>query len=246
MKAMILAAGLGTRLRPITDKIPKALVKIHDLPILEIIIQRLVYYGFKEIVINLHYLPEKIISFIEGKNFRGARIYFSHEKEKILDTGGAIKQARKYLDDGRPFLVHNVDVISDIDLLKMYRYHQSLKALATLAVKDKKSRRSLLFDNNWLLSGWDNMDTRERKIIRSGNSNGLMGIGFCGIHVISTEIFDLMQEEEVFSIINTYIHLASRHRIVGYSVEDNLWMDIGSHQQLELANRIDPVKYLTE
>jgi NDP-sugar pyrophosphorylase family protein len=246
MKAMILAAGLGTRLRPITDDIPKALVRIRDLPILEIIIKRLAYYGFREIVINLHYLPEKIIEFLENRNFQGIRIYFSSENQKILDTGGGIKHARRYLEDGTPFLVHNVDVISDIDLLKMYQYHQSRNTLATLAVKDKNSRRCLLFDKDWLLSGWENLDTGERSILRSYYGKDLIRIGFCGIHVISPQIFDLMQKENVFSIINTYIQLASRYRIGGYTVEDNLWMDIGSHKQLEIANQIDPANYLTE
>ncbi len=244
MKAMILAAGLGTRLRPLTNNLPKALVKVQELPIIEIIIRRLAYHGFRDIVINVHYLPEMIISFLETRDFQGIHFYISHEKDKILDTGGGIKKAREWLDDGQPFLVHNVDVISNIDLLEMYRFHQAENVLATLAVKDKTSPRCLLFDNDWLLSGWENRETGERKIIRRTSPGDLQRIGFCGIHVINPDIFDLMQKEEVFSIINTYIQLASEYNILGYRVEENLWMDIGSHQQLEEANRIDAENYL--
>lgn len=244
MKAMILAAGLGTRLRPLTNDLPKALVRVRDLPIIDIIIQRLAHYGFRDIVINLHYLPDKIISFLKTLDYKGIHFYLSEEKDKILDTGGGIKYAREWLEDGQPFLVHNVDVISDIDLLKMYQFHQTEKALATLAIKDNNSHRNLLFDRDWLLSGWENRDSCEKKIIRKADHRDLQPIGFCGIHVISPDIFDLMQKEEVFSIISTYVQLASEYKIVGYPVENNLWMDIGSHQQLEAANRIDPEKYL--
>ena len=246
MKAMILAAGLGTRLRPLTNTLPKALVKVQNIPIMEIIIRQLSFYGFKDIVINLHYLPDQILSYLDSQNHRDIRFYVSHEADKILDTGGGIKHAREWLDDGNPFLVHNVDVISDIDLLEMYRFHQAENALATLAVKDKNSPRSLLFDRNWILSGWENLDTDERKIIRKESPGDLHRIGFCGIHVISPEIFNLMQKENVFSIINTYIQLASDYKIVGFPAEENLWMDIGSHQQLKEANKLDPEKYLKE
>jgi NDP-sugar pyrophosphorylase family protein len=244
MKAMILAAGLGTRLRPITTSIPKALVRVQGLPILEIIIRRLAHYGFKDIVINLHYLPDPILSFLKKLNPYDIRIQISHETDRILDTGGGIKKARKWLDEGQPFLVHNVDVLSDIDLLEMYHYHLDREVLATLAVKNRNSSRSLLFDRTWRLSGWENRDTEERKIIRKTDPGDLQQIGFCGIHVISPKIFDLMQDDEVFSIINTYVQLAAEYTIVGFPAEENLWMDIGSHQQLREANRLDPGKYL--
>jgi len=244
MKAMILAAGLGTRLRPLTNHIPKALVRIQKLPILEIIIRRLVHYGFRDIVINLHYLPRQILSYLETRTGPGIQIHISHEEDQILDTGGGIKKAREWLDDGSSFLVHNVDVLSDINLLDMYQFHLNENALATLAIKDKNSRRSLLFDQEWRLAGWENHDTHERKIIHRVNTANLQPMGFCGIHVISTEIFDLMQKEEVFSIINTYIQLAAEYKIVGFTAEENLWMDIGSHEQLREANKLDPGKYL--
>jgi len=244
MKAMILAAGLGTRLRPITNTIPKALVKINSISMLGIIIQRMKYFGFNEIIINLHYLPEKIISYLEEKKYFGINICFTHEKDKLLDTGGGIKHARQFLDKGEPFLVHNVDVISNIDLGKIYKYHLDHDALATLAVKNKGSERSLLFDHLWQLSGWENSDTGENMIINEKRANGLRRIGFCGIHVISPEIFDLMQKDHVFSIINTYMDLASDHKIIGFNAEKNLWIDIGSHDQLEAARKIPPQAYL--
>jgi NDP-sugar pyrophosphorylase family protein len=246
MKAMILAAGLGTRLKPLTDTMPKAVVRINGIPIIGIIIRRLVNYGFTDIIINLHYLPEQIISYVESLQYPGISFWFSHEKERILDTGGGIKNARELLEDGQPFLVHNVDVISDIDLARIYQFHQSREAIATLAVKGKESHRSLLFDKDWLLAGWENSHSGESRIIRQPEGGSLRRIGFCGIHVISPEIFDLMQDDKVFSIINTYMQVGADHRIYGYPVEHNLWLDIGSHRQLEEANLIDPGKYLPE
>ncbi len=244
MKAMILAAGLGTRLRPLTNSTPKALVKIKGKTMLEIIIQRMKHFGFHDIVINVHHLPEKIISYLHEKKHFGINIYFSHENDKLLDTGGGIKQARQFLDKSGPFLVHNVDVISNVDLGKIYNYHIEQNALATLVVKNKGSDRSLLFDRNWHLAGWKNITTGEYKIITDNNSAGLHGIGFCGIHVISPDIFDLMQSNQVFSIINTYMNIALNHKIIGYNAEKNLWIDIGSHEQLETASKLDPQTYL--
>jgi NDP-sugar pyrophosphorylase family protein len=244
MRAMILAAGFGTRLKPLTDTLPKAMIRINGIPIIGIIIRRLVYYGFTDIIINLHYLPDEIVSYVKSLNLPGVRFYFSHEKEKILDTGGGIKFARELLDNGQHFLVHNVDVISNIDLNGIYHFHQSAKAMATLAVKGKNSHRSLLFDRDWLLAGWENSATGESRIIRLPANKMFKRIGFCGIHVISPAIFDLMQTEKVFSIINTYMQIGADQKIIGFPVEDNLWLDIGSHQQLEEANRIDPAKYL--
>ncbi len=246
MKAMILAAGLGTRLRPLTEELPKALVEVHGIPMLEIIIRRLIRAGFNEIVINLHYLPEKIMYFLEKNTFTGVNIRLIREEPDILDTGGGIKNAASLLQGEEPFVVHNVDVISDIDLRAMVGYHKKAGGLATLAVQGKDSERGLLFDETMKLAGWENRASGLRKVVEKKQKARLVRYGFCGIHVIDTAIFDLMQEESKFSIIDTYIRLAGAHRILGYPVEDNFWTDIGSFEQLETANRREKVRKIVE
>lgn len=243
MKAMILAAGLGTRLKPITDTVPKALVEVNGMPILEIIIRRLIKSGFNEVVINVHYYADKIIHFLNSKNNFDITIHISDESKEILDTGGGIKNAAPFLEGSEPFLVHNVDVISDIDLKAFYEFHTHHDPIASLAVKDKNSSRSLLFDKYWDLSGWKNSQTGASRIIKDIQSD-LRSIGFCGLHVINPGIFKIMKERGVFSIITTYMNLSSEYKILGYPVENNLWIDIGSHEQLKKAQSIDPKVYL--
>lgn len=244
MKAMILAAGLGTRLRPLTESIPKALVPIHGKPILEIIIRQLVKYGFTDVIINVHHHYNQVIEFLHAQNNFGINIQISDERNQILDTGGGIKKASWFLKGKEPFLVHNVDVVSNIDLNSMYDFHVQNNPLATLAVKEKGSARSLLFDASYRLCGWENTDTGKSRIIHPVPEEEMVHIGFCGVHVIDPIIFDHMNDSEIFSIITTYMKMADRYPIYGYSVEENLWMDIGSFEKLELAQNINPKVYL--
>lgn len=244
MKAMILAAGFGTRLKPLTESIPKAMVPVNGTPIIELIIKRLKKAGFTEIIINLHYLGHLIREHCEKNNYFGINIKFSDETDKILDTGGGIKKAAWFLDGDSPFLVHNVDVISNIDLKAVYDFHMIHKGLATLVVKGKDSARSLLFDQNWKIAGWRNSQTGIEKIIHGNKASKLMSIGFCGIHVIDPAIFKLIETEDVFSIITTYMRLAGSHPIYGFPIEKNLWIDIGSHEKLAFANSLQPGAYL--
>jgi NDP-sugar pyrophosphorylase family protein len=244
MKAMILAAGLGTRLRPLTENVPKALVEIKGKPILEIIILQLKSYGFKDIIVNIHHHYDLMIDYLRANNNFGVNIQISDEKEEILDTGGGIKKASWFLDDNKPFLVHNVDVISDINLKDMYEFHCRRHPLATLAVKDKDSSRSLVFDHSYRLFGWENSATGESRIISTLEKADKTNIGFCGIHVIDPDIFHHMAAKEKFSIISTYMNVSLEHPIIGYPVEQNLWMDIGRFEKLEYAQTIDPKIYL--
>jgi len=147
MKAMIFAAGLGTRLYPITQTTPKALIKVKNIPLIEIVIRRLMMFGYNEIIINIHHLADQIEQFVQSKNDFGIRIAFSDERDKLLDTGGGLKKASWFFDDGKPFLVHNVDVISDIDFGQLMERQIDSKALATLAVKTRPSSRYLLFNH---------------------------------------------------------------------------------------------------
>ena len=243
MKAMILAAGLGTRLLPLTESIPKALIRIHDRPILEIIILRLKNFGFADIIVNIHHHHDQIIDFLNANKSFGINIQISDENDQVLDTGGGIKKASWFLEGPEPFLVHNVDVISDIDLRAIYNFHMRHHPLATLAVKGKNSARSLLFNASYKLCGWENAETGESEIIPGMRRDDLVRIGFCGIHVIDPVIFKHFGSDKVFSIITTYMSLVGSNTIYGYPVEDNLWIDIGSFEQLMYARKIDPEIY---
>ena len=168
MRAFILAAGLGTRLKPLTNSVPKALVKINDKTLLEILIDKLILSGFNKIIINVHHFANQVIDFINQNNF-SAEIVISDESDKLLDTGGGLKKAAWFFDDGKPFLVHNVDILSNIDLKKMYNFHLQNNTLAALAIRKRKSTRYLLFTDDNNLCGWMNEKTGEQ--IKTENDN---------------------------------------------------------------------------
>lgn len=236
MKAMILAAGLGTRLHPLTKVRPKALVEVRGVPLLEIVLKRLLEVGVSEIIVNLHHFPEQIIQFLQRKNYFGIHIEFSQESQ-LLDTGGGLKKAASFFDDGKPFFLHNVDVISDINLLDMYRYHETHGNLATLAVKSRPASRYLIFDQQGLLCGWQSPSENKQLVTRqpAGSTSAL---GFCGIHVISPVIFTKMEEQGAFSIIDCYLRLAGQGELIrAFRVDDYCWEDVGSYEKwLKLNN----------
>ena len=157
MKAMIFAAGLGTRLRPLTDNMPKALVPVAGKPMLERVILRLKEAGFNEITVNIHHFGEQIIDFLRAHDNFGTEIHISDERGMLLDTGGGIKKARPFLDGQEPFLVHNADILTDIDLAGLYRHHLESDAESTLLVSERKTSRYLLFDDDYHLHGWINI-----------------------------------------------------------------------------------------
>ena len=163
MKAMIFAAGLGTRLRPLTDHMPKALVPVAGKPMLERVILRLKEAGFNEITVNIHHFGEQIIDFLRAHDNFGTEIHISDERGMLLDTGGGIKKARPFLDGQEPFLVHNADILTDIDLAGLYRHHLESDAESTLLVSERKTSRYLLFDDDYHLHGWINKSTGEVK-----------------------------------------------------------------------------------
>ena len=232
MKAMILAAGMGTRLRPLTDAIPKALVDMGGLPMIEHVIRRLVAVGVTEVVVNLFHLPDQIVRFLASKDHFGLRVEFSRETE-LLDTGGGLKQAAWFFDDGRPFLLHNVDVLSDIDLAALLRSHVDAKAFATLAVQARPSARQLLFDTNGRLVG---RDTSEGVEWAHGPVAPVERLGFTGIHVIDPAIFPRMSETGIFPITRPYLRLAAEgERIIAFRADGDDWQDIGSPAKLERA-----------
>lgn len=226
MKAMVLAAGLGTRLRPLTDSRPKALVEVGGRTLLEITLARLREFGIREAIINVHHLAEMVLEYLKANDNFGMRIEVSRE-EVLLDTGGGLKQAAWFfLPTEEPFILHNVDVISTIDLRRMVQFHADRQALATLAVQQREASRYLLFDQQLQLCGRRAGRDGKPEIVRS--SEQTQALGFCGIHVISPRLFAKMREEGVFSIIPCYLNLAQRgEKILAFRADEYYWRDLG-------------------
>lgn len=237
MKAMIFAAGLGTRLKPLTDQKPKALVEINGKPLLEIVIERLKFFGFNEIIINVHHFSNLVIEFLKQKNNFNISITISDETDLLLDTGGGLKKAAGFFSDSKPFLVHNVDILSNVDLGDLYQAHCSSNVLATLAVMKRNSSRFFLFDQDLILRGWKNMKTGVQIISRHDGPE-LQQLAFSGIHIISPEIFEQMNEAGVFSITDSYIRLCRNNKILAYQHDGSLWMDLGKPENITRAEEL--------
>lgn len=234
MKAMILAAGVGSRLRPLTDTIPKALIEVGGAPMIERVIRRLQMAGVTEIVINLHHHGDQIVEFLASKKHFGLRIAFTREAV-LLDTGGGLKNAASFFDDGAPFFLHNVDVLSAIDLGALWRLHCQAGALATLAVQARASSRALLFDAAGRLCG---RETPEGVEWANEPVTSVERLAFTGIHVIDPAIFPRMVETGIFSINRSYLRLAGEgEAIVACRVDGQPWYDIGSPEKLERARQ---------
>jgi len=235
MKAMILAAGLGRRLQPITNSKPKALVEINGIPLLEILIKKLIGFGFNDIIINVHHFSGKIFDFVEANHNFGTSITFSDESDLLLDTGGGLKKAASFFNDNKPFLVHNVDVLSNIDLLKLYQFHIQNNCLVSLACQERNSTRQFLVNSKNELCGWKNYKTGEVKISNESDTY-LKPMSFCGIQIIDPGILNLITETGVFSIIDLYLRLSSKHKIILHPFNDATWIDIGSPENLKKAD----------
>jgi len=236
MKAMIFAAGTGTRLKPLTDSIPKALVKVDGETLLEITIKRLKKFGFDKIVINVHHFADQIITYLAGSNNFGCEISISDERDQLLDTGGGLIKASAYFENDEAFLVHNVDVISGIDLGKMYKYHMSSGNLATLAVKTRNTERQLLFDSELLLCGRINGKTGMSTLTK-GTEN-VQPYAFSGIHVIDPDLFRLTSRTGNFSVIDLYLELSAQCKVGAYIREQDEWLDVGNPLTLAKAGVI--------
>jgi NDP-sugar pyrophosphorylase family protein len=235
MKAMIFAAGLGTRLHPFTIDKPKALVEIAGKPLLQLAIERVSVAGYKDIVINIHHFGSQIIDFLERENNFGLNIAISDERDQLLDTGGGILKAASLLSGSGPVLVYNVDVLSNIDLKAFRNFHVERGGLATLAVRDRKTARYLVFNEDMMLSGWKNISTGEEKIIRDSITQRIFA--FSGIQIIDPSIFSMITESGSFSLISLYLRLAKTERIFGYNDISSLWMDLGKPDQLKEAEK---------
>jgi NDP-sugar pyrophosphorylase family protein len=250
MKAMILAAGLGTRLRPLTDDRPKALVEVAGRTLLEIVLCRLRAFGVREVIVNTHHYADMILDYLEANQNFGMRIEISRE-EVLLDTGGGLKNAAHFFLEGRQssqeaFILHNVDVISTIDLGRMMRFHTEHDALATLAVQDRETSRYLLFDEQGRLCGrrTGHVANLERAKSEFGEdelvaaASETQALAFSGIHIISPRLLTKIREKGVFSIIDSYLHLAAQgERIVAFRADEYEWRDLGRPESIAQAAR---------
>ena len=248
MKAMIFAAGLGSRLKPLTDTMPKALVPVAGCPMLEHVILKLKASGFTEIVINIHHFGEQIIDFLKTNNDFGLTIHISDERDRLLDTGGGIRKARLFFENsGEPFLVHNVDILSDMNLKELYDFHMQSGSVATLLASRRTTSRYLLFNTERKLRGWINKDTGQVKPEGFHYDESLYReYAFSGIHVFSPAVFRLMEAprwEGKFSIMDFYLATCGQTDYSGYLAEKLELIDIGKPETLARAEKF--VKKLT-
>jgi len=237
MKAMIFAAGLGSRLKPYTETMPKALVPVTGIPMIEILVKHFLNNGINDIIINVHHFANQVIDFLKMNNNFGANISISHEEELLLDTGGGLKKAAWFFNEKDPFLVQNVDVISDLNYQDLLKKHNNSKAIASLAVSNRETSRYFLFDENMQLCGWENTKTGEVKIVRS-KALYLKRFAFSGIHIIDPSIFSYMNQDGKFSVVDTYLELAANHKIIGFEHNPENWVDMGKPEELLKAEVI--------
>ncbi|MDD4107252.1 MAG: nucleotidyltransferase family protein [Prolixibacteraceae bacterium] len=237
MKAIIFAAGLGTRLKGETKNRPKALVEIGGKPLLQLAVEKLRDENFNEIVVNIHHFSELMTGFLKSHDF-GIAVQISDESDKLLDTGGALKKAAPLLRGEEPVLVYNVDILSNLNLRKVMDVHIKSRALATLVIRERNSDRCFKFDDNNRLAGWINKRTGQKKISDPAKFDNAKEMAFSGIHVVSPAIFEMMPDEDVFSVIDLYTELAKNHLIKGYVDKSDLWIDTGTPEKLEEARRL--------
>lgn len=225
MKAMVFAAGLGTRLRPITNHRPKAMVEVGGQPMLKLVLDRCHLAGITEVVVNVHYLPQVIKDFLKTYQ-TDMKIMISDETDEILETGGGLLKAKDFFNEGEAFLVANVDVLTNIDIEQFVQEHQRLGGIVTLAVRDRDSKRKLLFDKDGKLIGRAN-----------GNLRG-QELAFSGYHIVDPKIFQYANRSGKFSIIDWYLDICRKESIYAYQHQQDIWVDIGTPEKLEQANQI--------
>lgn len=234
---MIFAAGLGTRLFPLTADKPKALVEIQGKPLLAHVIEKLVNAGFSDIVVNVHHFSNLIIDYLKKNDF-GANIVVSDESLQLLDTAGGLKFAEHFFDGVEDILLYNVDILSTIDLKKFYSFHLKNNALATLAVRDRKTSRYFVFDeNDAQLLGWHNKENGEVK--KSRDFVHPMELAFSGIHIVKRNILDLIPAGQKISMTPIYLELAKNHKIVAYNHSDDEWCDVGKLEMVYQLNKLE-------
>jgi NDP-sugar pyrophosphorylase family protein len=233
IKAMILAAGKGTRLGALTQHCPKALVEVAGKPLLAHVLEKLMQFGIKDFVVNVHHHADQITEYLQ-QNFPFANIAISDERDALLDTGGGVQKAAPLLEGADILLVHNVDILSDLDPGKMIQHHLACKADATLAVRQRNTSRYLLFDHNLKLQGWINKSSGER-IPADCNPDELQEFAFSGIQIINPALLKNMQRKGPYSLIHWYLELCKEKNIAGYLHQSDYWNDVGKPEELKAA-----------
>lgn len=236
MQAMIFAAGLGTRLRPLTNDRPKALVEINGKTLLELAIRYVQRFGYDRIIVNVHHFADKVVAHLDKHDNFGASVLISDETDELLETGGGLKKAMPFFNH-EPLLVWNVDIISNIDLHKMHEAHLRSNALATLATRQRDTSRYLLFKNQELV-GWKNINTEEIKMSKGTFSSELDSLAFSGIHIIDPRLFPLITDEGKFSIIKTYLEVAKEYKLQSFRHDETAWVDVGKIPNIPIAEQL--------
>ncbi|MDB5210828.1 MAG: nucleotidyl transferase [Sediminibacterium sp.] len=238
MKAMIFAAGLGSRLKPWTDHHPKALAVVNGKSLLQRNIEYLQKHGITEVIVNVHHFAEQIVDAIKKNNGWGSTITISDESDEVLETGGGLKKAAWYFENATDLVVMNADILTDMDLSAMIIQHRRQKPLATLAVSERDTSRYFLFDEQGVLCGWRNMKTGEKRISREAGS--LIPKAFSGIHVMNADLLKLIKQEGKFSMVDVYLDLAKDHIISSYDHTGKQLIDVGKPESILKAEAIFP------
>ncbi len=234
---MIYTGGLESSIQPQPGEKPRALLEVNGEPLLSILIKRLAESGFNEIIINVHHFSARITDFLKSNDFSGIRVEVSDETDLILDSGGGLRKVSWFFDDGMPFLLYNLEILSDIDLQKLYRDHCSSGALATLVVRRRESERFILFDEEMRMCGWVNKLTGESVMAGSYDGNK-HAYAFSRIQIVSPRLFNLITERGAFSIVELYLRIASRHNIRGYPDSESIWMDLAKKDGMLEAEKL--------
>jgi MurNAc alpha-1-phosphate uridylyltransferase len=236
MKAMIFSAGLGTRFKPWTDAHPKALAVVNGKSLLQRNIEWLQQFNIREVIVNIHHFPEQVMEAIEKNKGWGSKITISDEKGQLLETGGGLKKAKSFFDVDQPFLTTNVDILTNLDVDKLLRFHTQNRPLISFAVTDRKTSRYFLFDEGLRLCGWENTKTGEKKI--SIQKDKLLQKAYSCVVIFQPEIFSLMKKDGKFSLVDVYLDLAAKHSILGYDHSGDVLVDVGKPEAVALAEKL--------
>jgi NDP-sugar pyrophosphorylase family protein len=236
LKAIIFAAGLGTRFKPWTDTRPKALAIVNGKSLLQRNIEYLQAYGITDVVVNIHHFPQQIIDAIKENQGWGSNVIISDESGEVLETGGGLMKARHLLETDKPFISLNVDILTDLNLNKLMAFHQLHKPLVTFGVTSRKSSRVLLFDNDNRLCGWKNLQTGQEKI--SINKPNLIEKAYSCVVIYEPQIFSLIKQKGKFSIMDSYLDLAAEHVILGYDHSGDNLVDVGKPESVGVAEKL--------
>jgi len=236
MKAMIFAAGLGTRFKPWTDSHPKALALVNGKTLLQHNIEYLRQYGISDVVVNVHHFPDQIIEAVKQNKGWGSNVIISDESNEVLETGGGLLKAKDLLQNNEPFITLNADILTDLNLFDLINYHKSKEALISFGITDRKTSRNFLLDEDYRLCGWRNNSNGEEKI--SIPKTGLKEMAYSCVVVFQPGIFELIPQRGKFSLVETYLSLAATHPIYGYNHSGDKLVDVGKPESVAVAEKM--------